>query len=110
MDPLCKEAVMALAWNETQLPKADQWRLRAACRSVDADLFFPVGATGLAIEQIDSAKAVCTMCPVMDECLEYALATNQDSGVWGGRSEEERRALRRAWLRQRRAALATVAG
>ena len=101
---------MALAWTETELPKPDQWRLRAACRSVDPDLFFPVGATGLAIEQIESAKAVCTMCPVTDECLEYALATNQDSGVWGGRSEEERRALRRAWLRQRRAALAAAAG
>lgn len=100
---------MALAWTETELPKPDQWRLRAACRSVDPDLFFPIGATGLAVEQIDSAKAVCTMCPVMDACLEYALATNQDSGVWGGRSEEERRALRRAWLRQRRAALAATA-
>ena len=30
--------------------------------------------------------------------------TNQDSGVWGGTSEEERRKLRRAWVaRQRRA-------
>jgi WhiB family redox-sensing transcriptional regulator len=32
------------------------------------------------------------------------MVTNQDSGVWGGTSEEERRKLRRAWLaRQRRA-------
>jgi WhiB family redox-sensing transcriptional regulator len=48
------------------------------------------------------------MCPVNEPCLEYALATNQDSGVWGGRSEEERRTLRRAWLRQRRAAAITA--
>jgi WhiB family redox-sensing transcriptional regulator len=32
---------------------------------------------------------------VQVECLEFALATNQDSGIWGGTSEEERRAIRR---------------
>ena len=43
-------------------------------------------------------------CPVKEPCLEFALSTNQDSGVWGGTSEEERRKLRRAWVaRQRRA-------
>jgi WhiB family redox-sensing transcriptional regulator len=41
-------------------------------------------------------------------CLEYALSTNQDSGVWGGTSEDERRVLRRQWLRQRRANAAAV--
>ena len=87
---------MALAWTLPEVPKPDQWRLRASCRSVDPDLFFPVGSTGLALEQIAEAKAVCTMCAVQQECLEYALATNQDSGVWGGTSEEERRQMRRA--------------
>ena len=28
-------------------------------------------------------------------CLEWALATGQDAGVWGGTGEDERRALRR---------------
>ena len=60
----------------------------------------------MAIEQIESAKAVCAQCPVSGPCLEFALSTNQDSGVWGGTSEEERRTLRRQWLRQRRAAAA----
>jgi len=32
---------------------------------------------------------------VTGDCLDYALATNQDSGVWGGLSEEERRDIRR---------------
>jgi len=99
---------MALAWTLSEVPKPDQWRHRASCRSVDPDLFFPVGTTGLALEQIADAKAVCARCCVQEQCLEYALATNQDSGVWGGTSEEERRALRRQWLRARRAA-ATVA-
>ena len=42
--------------------------------------------------QIDKAKQVCDECPVSADCLEYALETNQDSGIWGGTSEEERRA------------------
>ena len=93
---------MALAWTLTEVPKPDQWRHQARCRDVDPDLFFPVGTTGMALEQIASAKEVCTMCPAQGPCLEYALSTNQDSGVWGGTSEDERRALRRQWLRQRR--------
>ena len=73
----------------------NEWRTRAACRSADPELFFPVGTTGNALMAIDYAKRVCAECAVMQECLEFALATNQDSGVWGGHSEEERRAIRR---------------
>ena len=83
---------------------SDEWRRVAACRDTDPDLFFPVGTTGPAIEQIENAKAVCRECEAQAPCLEYALATNQDSGVWGGTSEEERRDLRhRARAAQRRA-------
>jgi WhiB family redox-sensing transcriptional regulator len=83
----------------------DDWRELSACRDTDPDLFFPVGTTGPAIEQIDNAKAVCRTCDVQQACLEYALTTNQDSGIWGGTSEEERRVLRRQWVaRNRRSA------
>ncbi|MCB1015012.1 MAG: WhiB family transcriptional regulator [Acidimicrobiales bacterium] len=82
----------------------EDWRADAACRDTDPDLFFPVGTTGPAIDQIASAKAVCGECDAQSECLEFALATNQDSGVWGGTSEEERRKLRKAWLARRRRA------
>lgn len=80
----------------------EDWRLAAACRDSDPDLFFPVGTTGPAIEQIASAKAVCGECDVQAQCLEFALSTNQDSGVWGGTSEEERRRMRKAWIARRR--------
>lgn len=83
----------------------DDWRDVALCRDTDPDLFFPVGTTGPAIEQIENAKAVCHQCDAQAPCLEYALATNQDSGVWGGTSEEERRQLRKQYVaRQRRTA------
>ncbi len=79
-----------------------EWRREAACRDTDPDLFFPVGTTGPAIEQIDEAKAVCRACHAQSLCLEYALATNQDSGIWGGTSEDERRQLRKRYQARQR--------
>jgi WhiB family redox-sensing transcriptional regulator len=78
------------------------WRSQAICRDTDPDLFFPIGTTGQALVQIDRAKEVCDVCPVKTDCLEYALETNQDSGIWGGLDEEQRRNIRRqAAARQR---------
>lgn len=71
------------------------WRTHAACRTEDPDLFFPLGNTGPALVQTDEAKAVCRRCPVTETCLQWALDTNQDTGVWGGLAEDERRNLRR---------------
>ena len=79
------------------------WRNSAACRDTDPDLFFPVGQTGPAIDHIASAKAVCFTCDVRVECLEYSLMTNQDAGIWGGLTEDERRKIRRERRKQRRA-------
>lgn len=78
------------------------WRDKAVCLDEDPDLFFPAGTTGHALEQIKKAKMVCRRCEVAQVCREFALDTGQDAGVWGGKSEDERRAMRR--LRQRRAA------
>jgi WhiB family transcriptional regulator, redox-sensing transcriptional regulator len=86
------------------MQQVDQWRDRAACRDMDPDLFFPIGTTGPALDQIEAARAICRLCAVKDPCLEYALVTNQEAGVWGGTSEEERRRLRKRWLARRRKA------
>ena len=77
------------------------WRHRAACRDEDPELFFPIGNTGPALLQIEDAKAVCRRCNVADGCLQWALETGQDAGVWGGMSEDERRALKRRAARSR---------
>jgi WhiB family redox-sensing transcriptional regulator len=71
------------------------WRHLAACREEDPELFFPIGTTGPALLQIEQAKAVCRSCSVVDDCLSWAMESGQDSGVWGGLSEEERFALKR---------------
>lgn len=80
------------------------WRHDAACLTEDPELFFPIGNTGPALAQIEQAKAVCQRCTVVDVCLKWAMSNNQDSGVWGGMSEDERRALKRRTARARRAA------
>lgn len=86
-------------------PAADNdWRHRAACRDTDPELHFPIGNTGPALLQIEEARAVCRRCPVRTECLTWALDSGQDSGVWGGMSEDERRALNRRQQRQPTAA------
>ena len=73
---------------------ADDWRDQSACRDTDPDLFFPVGTTGPAIEQIRSAKEVCEACEVRQPCLDYALRTNQHDGVWGGTTPTHRRKMK----------------
>ena len=77
------------------------WRDRAACLEEDPELFFPIGNTGPALLQIEQAKTVCRRCDVRDTCLQWALETGQDAGVWGGLSEDERRALKRRRARNR---------
>jgi WhiB family redox-sensing transcriptional regulator len=75
------------------------WRHRALCRDEDPELFFPIGTTGPAASQVDDAKQVCRRCAVVEDCLSWALETGQDAGVWGGTSEDERRALKRHSIR-----------
>jgi WhiB family redox-sensing transcriptional regulator len=65
------------------------------CRTVDPETFFPVGTTGPAILQAEEAKALCARCPIIGDCLIYALDMGIEFGVWGGMDEHERRSIRR---------------
>jgi len=69
------------------------WRHYAECKWEDPELFFPVGTDGPALLQIAEAKTVCRRCPVAAECLAWALNSGQDSGIWGGMTEGERRGV-----------------
>jgi WhiB family redox-sensing transcriptional regulator len=71
------------------------WLFLGACRNEDPELFFPIGRTGPAEQQIEDAKRVCRRCDVVDACLEWAVRSGQNAGVWGGLSEDERHALQR---------------
>src|SRR5674476_869888 len=77
---------------DSRSPILMTWRDRAACLGEDPELFFPIGNTGPALVQIEEAKAVCRRCGVVDSCMKWAIESGQDTGVWGGLSEDERRA------------------
>ncbi|MET9339226.1 WhiB family transcriptional regulator [Nonomuraea sp. NPDC003804] len=74
-----------------------EWRWRAACREIGFDMFFPDESD---IVGAEAAKQVCSGCRVRRQCLDWALATGEKHGVWGGKTAHERgnyqRALRRA--------------
>lgn len=70
-------------------PPMGGWVNQAACAGLNPDLFYP--ARG---EPTDTAKAVCDSCPVQSDCLDFALRTNQQFGIWGGISERARCHLR----------------
>lgn len=67
------------------------WVDLAACRGVDPALFFPEDG-----ENASGAKATCRPCPVSAACLDFALATNQDYGIWGGLNRTERARVRKS--------------
>jgi WhiB family redox-sensing transcriptional regulator len=70
-----------------------EWMADGKCRQYPPETFFPRDGTGVII-----AQKICATCPVVAECLVYALDNHIDHGVWGGKSERERRRL----LRERR--------
>jgi WhiB family redox-sensing transcriptional regulator len=90
-----------MAWTRA-VWDAESWRQASSCRDVDGELFFPVGVTGDALAQIEVAKEICRGCPVVEECLIFAVTTNQEYGIWGGLDEEERRDVRRKWRKASR--------
>ena len=89
-DPAPAESFALPAWPSA--PAGDEsWRLDALCAETDPEAFFPEkgGSTR-------EAKRVCVGCDVRAECLEYALASDERFGIWGGLSERERRRVRLA--------------
>lgn len=77
--------------NDQPDPNLDtSWMADAECRGADPELFFPTRG-----EDTRAAKAMCADCPVRVPCLEYALANHERFGIWGGKSERERRQIRK---------------
>lgn len=72
----------------------EDWRARSACLNADPEIFFPP-PLGAGRAQLALARALCGRCEVREMCLAFALQTRQDHGIWGGTTEQERRARRR---------------
>jgi WhiB family transcriptional regulator, redox-sensing transcriptional regulator len=74
------------------ITEAWEWQLQAHCRTVDPELFFhPENERGNARKRREArAKEVCSRCPVRRECQLFALEADEQFGVWGGVTEDER--------------------
>jgi WhiB family transcriptional regulator, redox-sensing transcriptional regulator len=71
-------------------PRDRSFMSEGRCQEVDVEVMFPSNPAETA-----AAKAICRGCPVMEPCLEYALANKIDHGYVGGASERERRRILR---------------
>lgn len=67
---------------------SDPWMKQAACSGAPEHFFFP-GSGGT----YDKGKAICAGCPVREECLEFAIETPCEDGLYGGLTYKERQAL-----------------
>lgn len=79
------------------------WRLAAACRETHPKLFFPETKATMKKDQ-DKAKTICRTCPVQKQCLQFAMDNGIIHGIWGGKSERQRKIMRGEMLRERRRA------
>lgn len=76
---------------ETLRPQdGDDWRAEALCAEVDPEIFYPEKG-----QSTREAKRLCLTCSVSEQCLQYALRNNEDAGIWGGTSPQERKEMRR---------------
>lgn len=85
------------------------WRLRAACRDIHPEFFFgPEGEqAGARVLREDRAVDFCiSTCTVIDDCLEWALASREQHGVWGATTPDERKSIKRRRARKADAAQA----
>lgn len=81
------------------LAPAVDWRAAGLCVNEDPELFHPVGTSTAALRDTKTAKAICNRCPSIADCLAHALDTPVHDGIWGGLTEKERAAIRRAKVR-----------
>jgi WhiB family redox-sensing transcriptional regulator len=66
-------------------PVVDQsWRDQASCLQVGPEPWFPEKG-----DSVREARVICRRCPVRQSCQEYAVATGQRFGVWGGLTPRE---------------------
>ena len=65
------------------------WQEQAACRGASPATFFPSGGRGSTAR----AKQICAGCPVVEECLAFAVEHRIIDGVFGGLDVRQRRAV-----------------
>lgn len=95
--------------------EAFDWRSGGACDASDADLhyvdaqelvdehgFTTKDAKAFLSEAEEMAKAICRSCPIRSRCLNAAMANEEEFGIWGGMTVDERELYRPAYAKIRK--------
>lgn len=85
--------------NINKAPTLDQWswQEKGACKNLDTEIFFlDFNEKGKSKRNKNrTAIEICKKCPVKMQCLEHAITTPENFGVWGGATPEQRAIIRR---------------
>jgi WhiB family redox-sensing transcriptional regulator len=69
---------------------SQNWTEDAVCARTDPEAFFPEkGGSNR------TGKALCDTCPAKAPCLQWALDHNEQYGIFGGTSREDRQKMKR---------------
>ena len=74
-------------------PGLKGWEQIAACRGIDASIFFPDDED----DNAELAKKICRGCSGAMPCLEYAITERETEGGWGGATRKASTTSRRKW-------------
>jgi len=83
----------ATRWTEDSIIPSEPWVVKGSCLEVDPDIFFPILNHP---KHAEEAKKICRRCESRPECLEFALRTRQEEGVWGETTGAERAEILRS--------------
>ena len=87
---LMKPGAPDIAHTPREVLNRPGWHAKAVCRGQGVSRW----VLDSRMASYASQKAVCEMCPVQAECLEYALGHPELVGCWGGTNDLERRRMR----------------
>jgi WhiB family redox-sensing transcriptional regulator len=73
------------------------WMQQAHCKETETRVFFIYREDKDQRQRREHAYEICRWCPVKADCLEYAIVNNE-IGIWGGTTDQERRRMRRHWI------------
>lgn len=76
------------------------WMDQGACKGMDPEVFHPEEEDPNYELLVTVAKDVCEDCPVIEDCLDWAMTRKEKFGIWGKKTALERHRIRRRGKRK----------
>lgn len=80
--------------SQQELAAQNDWMALANCKGHPKSMFFQevIGYS----EETRLAKELCARCPVWKKCLKFSIDNNEQWGLWGGLSVNDRKVARKS--------------